>query len=145
MTQEGYLAWGNKYNIGVPLIDNQHKNLLKLINKLLNTIQEQGTPKDVGISIKYLQQFVIVHFGTEERLMQRNKYAGLNSHKKQHEIFIKKLNALSKEYENFGASKELKIKLTRELWWWFKNHILDTDLKLGGFLKSNNVKTENSL
>ncbi|MFC1513661.1 bacteriohemerythrin [candidate division KSB1 bacterium] len=144
MTQDGYTAWGQSYSIGVPIIDNQHKNLFLQINLLLSSIKDESIQVNLRKSILFLQQYVEAHFGTEERLMQNHNFSGLNFHKKEHEYFIKKLHTFSKEYENSGVSKDLKMRLAKELWVWFKEHVMKTDLKLGDFLKSKNVHKDES-
>ena len=68
--------------------------------------------------------------------MQKHEYTGLETQKKQHAYFIKRIDAFSDEYTQYGSSKELAIQITKELWRWFKEHILKVDREFGDFMRS---------
>ncbi|MCP4728278.1 MAG: hemerythrin family protein [bacterium] len=135
------IKWDDKIDIGIPWIDNQHKKLLELLNVLLNVllnavVHDKGF-EEAGKSITFLKNYTKAHFGTEESLMQKHKYPGRETQKKQHKYFAEKMDKYVDDYAQGGASKELAVKVAKELWEWFKHHITKEDIKFGEFLKAN--------
>ena len=72
--------------------------------------------------VKYTKE----HFSTEEKLMTENKYSELDRHKREHELFIKKISGYLKNCNknNFDVSSELTEFLQR----WFIHDILENDI-----------------
>ncbi len=135
MENEIKIAWGDKYSIGYPIIDSQHKNLLKHIGDLLKIVANKGKKTEVGKTFRFLQKYVVSHFATEEGIMLKTGFSGYAEHKKKHEELLEKVNLFVKEYDLRGASDALLIRTTKELWEWYKNHLLKVDKELGDFLK----------
>jgi len=131
------IKWDNKIDTGIPWIDNQHKKLLERLNVLLNAVVHDKGFEETGKSITFLKEYTKAHFGTEESLMQKHKFPGRETQKKQHKYFIEKMDKYVDDYAQGGASKELAVKVAKELWEWFKNHITQEDIKFGEFLKAN--------
>ena len=133
------IKWDDGLTVGVPWIDNQHKKLLERVNALLNSIIHDDNYDEVGKSVKFLENYVKAHFGTEEGLMQKQYYPGYDVQKRQHELFIKKIHDFSEMHEKSGSSKELAMQVARELWRWFKGHILKKDQEYGDFLRTKGI------
>ena len=85
---------GKRLVLGIPIIDSQHKELVVLANELnykclrhnKDTVKE-GFVCAVRGSINYVK----VHFSTEEKIMERVGFPGLEQHKLQHQGFIAKI------------------------------------------------------
>ena len=66
--------------MGVPSLDEQHKNLISLVNKL-NDAMKSGRGKDVlGDILAKLVNYTKTHFAAEEQLMRMHSYPDLASH-----------------------------------------------------------------
>ncbi|MCL2763520.1 MAG: bacteriohemerythrin [Treponema sp.] len=84
------ISWSNTFACGVKLIDDQHKELVELVNEMFNHVsgneeQEREYLNDVmQKAIKYIK----VHFATEEKIMTLTKFSGYASHKRAHNGFI---------------------------------------------------------
>lgn len=100
------LIWNEQYNIGVPIIDKEHKKLLHILNKLFDFGQEEEKSHFAcQEAIKYFKDHAIEHFADEEAYMASIGYPGLEAHKRIHRDFRKRLlPALEKELEQTGYS-----------------------------------------
>lgn len=101
-----HLVWNEHYNIGVPLIDKEHKKLLHILNKLFDFGQkEEKSHFACQEAIKYFKDHAIQHFADEEAYMASIGYPGLETHKRIHRDFRgRMLPALEKELEQTGYS-----------------------------------------
>ncbi len=130
------VQWTPDLAVGVTLIDDQHKELFKRINQLLEA-SSQGKGKDeVGKVLQFLSDYVITHFGTEEKAMIQHGYGGITAHKAEHLAFLRDFGDLAKGFETQGASTTLLIAVQRRVIDWLNNHIRQSDKALGAFLKT---------
>jgi hemerythrin len=129
----------------VAWIDGQHQKMLDRIIKLLNAILQEKSASEVGYTMKFLQNYVVGHFSTEEKYMQEYDYPETQNHKLQHVSFIKTFKDFQKEYGKTGATKNFAIRIECELWEWYKNHISSSDKKFGEFLKIKNAPDTTAL
>ena len=77
--------WEIKYKIGIEIIDNQHKELFSIIDKLLAAIYEKKGKCEILKIDQYLISHIKEHLETEENLMAINNYPLYNEHKNNHE------------------------------------------------------------
>jgi len=135
--------WNDKFSIGIPWIDSQHKKLLEQINILLDSIVKDKKLEECSKILKFLQNYVSAHFGTEENFMIKHEYPGYKSHKKEHTKFISMIDNFADDYQDRGATQEFVKKVAKNLWEWYKNHILKSDYAFGEFLRSRKFIYDN--
>lgn len=119
--------WSDEYSVGNEVLDNQHKYLLELGNKIQTA--------DVGQArafVMELYKYIRVHFTREEAHMKAIGFPGLDEHKEQHEHLITDLNALSQDFvpEKLDA-------LIAFLHTWLVNHVLHEDKAYFRFARSH--------
>ncbi|MFP5222378.1 MAG: bacteriohemerythrin [Acidobacteriota bacterium] len=68
------LEWDDSMAVGVYLIDEQHKELVVLINNIADAIQSGASVSEVSRFIRRFYNYTIVHFQTEESLMDHTSY-----------------------------------------------------------------------
>ena len=74
---------------GNELIDNEHKELIDRVNKLVESC-ENGKEKVTAVkTLDFLMDYTEFHFSDEEKLQQEVGYDKLEQHKGQHEDFKK--------------------------------------------------------
>ena len=79
---------------GNDMIDEQHKELIDRIDKLLICCEE-GVGKVQAIKmLDYLAEYTEFHFGDEEKLQEQVSYPAITEHKAQHAQFKKAVNEL---------------------------------------------------
>ena len=121
------MDWEDKYSVKVLEMDNQHKKIMDMINKL-HDAQEQGHgPEVVGATINELVSYTVNHFKDEEALMERENFPELAKHKIIHQQLVKQVGDLSEEFKSKGV--EVLPKLMAFLKTWLTGHILGIDMK----------------
>ncbi len=105
---ENQLVWNERYNIGVHVIDREHKKLFRILNKLFAFgQQETKRPWVCRETVKYFKEHAISHFLEEEEYMASVGYAGLDTHIRIHRNFREiTLPALERELEQMEYSEE---------------------------------------
>lgn len=96
--------WRDSYNIGVDIIDREHRRLFKIINKLF-VFQEEEKDSQWACQegIKFFKGHATKHFADEEAYMESIGYEGLEAHRKIHDNFRENiLPALEHELERTG-------------------------------------------
>ena len=113
------LVWQDDLNIGIEVIDNQHKRIVEMLNHL--HVAQQGLQRlAVAEVIDELVDYTMSHFAFEEELMEEAGYPFCAAHKRVHEIFGKRVS----DYRlRFQAGEDVTTMLSR----WLFNHIRGDD------------------
>ena len=133
-----FVEWEDKYKIGIKEVDEQHMNLVKIINDLYDglssgKVDRTATFKSVA---KKAVEYVKNHFTTEEKYMIQYEYSGLENQKKRHTEFIYKLLSSVKSYEQGKSLAPSQFLFFLKDWW--LNHVGVEDKKFGQFLQNKN-------
>jgi hemerythrin len=134
MAENNIVAWNNSYSVGIPLIDDQHKELINLTNKLFNScIQGNESSKVIFMrTIRGAVDYVGYHFSTEEKVMERINYPGIATHKKEHADFVKEVLHEVEEFKN--GKKFTPISFVHYLKDWVLSHIAVSDKQMGNYI-----------
>lgn len=102
------LVWQDRYNLGVEVIDKEHKKLFSILNKLFDFgKQEEKSQWVCQEAIKYFRDHAIKHFADEEAYMLSVNYEGFDMHRRIHRNFRDRtLPALERELELTKYSEE---------------------------------------
>lgn len=130
------LEWTQDLSTDSDEIDNQHKELFRRINSLLDACNQGKGREEVGKTLQFLEDYVITHFSAEEEYMQRYNYHGYSTHKAQHLGFIKDFTDLKKQLQEEGPAIQVIIRTNHLLVDWILNHIRRIDKTMGAFLKT---------
>ena len=130
------VQWTPDLAVGVSLIDDQHKELFKRIDQLLEASSQGKGRDEIEKLIRFLSDYVVTHFGTEEKAMIQHGYGGITAHKGEHLAFVRDFGNLAKSYKTNGASTTLVLALQRRVIDWLNHHIRQSDKALGAFLKT---------
>ena len=116
------IEWSDEFSVGVEELDHQHKQLVNLINKLIDNrgapIDSETMPRVLGGLLNYVQQ----HFSLEEELMAKHDFPGLEDHRKHHMGFTEALINMVNNSEDVSA-EELLVYLDE----WLRSHIIHDD------------------
>lgn len=72
----------------VTVIDQQHKKLVNMFNKLNEAVENNESRENIYQIIDDIISFTRVHFATEEQIMARSGYLGIEAHKEMHQQLI---------------------------------------------------------
>ncbi len=123
-TRESLIAWSDEYSLGLPEIDEQHKVLFAVLNKLWISIVNRGSREEQLVILDELERYTVSHFTAEEVFMRATNYADFEEHKKAHKAFV---DRLAQEKRNVLAGGSLSLDLLKVLKDWLADHILVTD------------------
>jgi hemerythrin len=129
---DDFVTWEERYALGIPFIDQQHKELLRLTNQLFTACQGGTANEMFRETIKAMVKYVAEHFGAEEAMMERIKFPELAEHKKEHESFVQKV---LEDVRNFEAGRSfVPNAFVRFLKEWVLTHIAMTDKKYADYI-----------
>ena len=126
--------WREEYSIGVDSIDQEHKRLFRIINKLFDFKEEEKDNQwTCQEGIKYFKGHAMKHFADEEAYMASIGYEGLEQHRRIHQDFRKNiLPALEQELEQTGYSQEAMEHFLGVCAGWLVGHTLTEDQAITG-------------
>ncbi len=129
------VEWTPDLATGVSAIDEQHKELFRRIDHLLEAWKQGDAGIEVDRVIRFLNDYVVEHFGNEEQFMTQFAYGSASAHKAQHELFVATFVKLKNRYMAEGPTPDLLEDTNQLLVDWLKNHIKYADKALGLYLK----------
>jgi len=132
-----HFEWKDAYSVKVKIIDEQHKNLFKIIDELYQSILAGNQKENLPEILKQLNDYANYHFSTEEKYFKKFNYKEADVHIAIHQTFKKRLagmeaKASNKNFDGF----ELLVFLQN----WWVNHILDIDKKYSENFNQHGLK-----
>lgn len=91
---------------------------------------QQGKEK-IEETLKFLKDYTVEHFSSEEQLMKDIDFPELTEHQKTHAEFVQTVLELEETVKTKGVSVLSTIKLNRTLTDWLINHIHKCDKLIG--------------
>lgn len=135
---ENAFEWSEEYSVHNTLIDEQHKQLFKIIYELFAAIKSQSTKEKIGEILTKLIEYAGYHFATEEKYFKLFDYENADEHIQEHEKFADKMQELQKRYVSHEA--EVSFELIDFLEDWLVDHIHDADQKYVECFTSHGLK-----
>ena len=78
------MEWDDRLSVGVASIDDQHKQLIKLVNTLYQALQNGQGNEVLCQTYADLVDYTLTHFSHEEAMMREAGYPGAVDHCRQH-------------------------------------------------------------
>lgn len=129
--------WDDRLSVGVKSIDDQHKELVKMVNKLSEAMAAAKGQDVLGQIFDGLVKYTVTHFAHEEKLMADHGYPASIDHKKKHTDLKAQAVALQAKAKT-GASI-VTLETLHFLKDWLLTHIKGTDKAFGTFLNSKGI------
>jgi hemerythrin len=133
-----FFDWKDSYSVGVAEMDQQHKKLIDLINKLYEAMKVGKAANELDSVIGEMVTYTKFHFGAEEKLMTTHGYPGLLAQKGEHKIFTEKAMEFQQQIQS--GKKTISIEVMNFLKDWLTKHILGNDQKYTKFFNDKGVK-----
>lgn len=131
------IIWRDDMNVGVEIIDHQHKYLVCLINIIEAGVNCHLEKSLFVEQLSQLEAYTHFHFDQEEKFQVQNKFPHYESNKNEHKQLIQKLGEIFGDL-NSGGNVTLRQKdignLFEILKGWLLDHILVEDMKMKDFL-----------
>lgn len=120
--------------IGVEAIDDEHRELFRIINEtqelLDNQVLSDKYDHIIGM-VDRLQQYAEEHFRHEEEYMESIRHPELNLQKRQHLFFCDKINSITNSFSSDHEQQTVLEDLLHYLVTWLYRHIISSDLMIG--------------
>lgn len=124
-----FLQWDDKLDVGVDKMNDQHKRLIDIMNKLHEDNSNGAAKATLLKDATELATLAIKHFREEEQYMESIGYEGLDSHKRIHAALEKTLG------EHMAAIQRPTGAFSDEFFYflrsWLRAHIAGIDVKYG--------------
>ena len=117
--------WKDTYSVGIEALDDQHRLLLDLINKLGDLADapdavQSGAFGALNAMIRYAQN----HFRTEESYFEKYSYPKYSQQKAEHDAFVGDTFSMAQALEESDLSFGSIILFLED---WYADHILGFD------------------
>lgn len=131
------IEWSDRYSVNVRELDEQHKKLIAMINRLYEAmLANRG--RDVQLEIaSEMVTYAEHHFATEEQYMLRFDFAGYENHLKEHEQFT--AEAIDLKVRLASGGPVLTMEILNLLKSWLQHHILGTDKQYAGHFNAHGL------
>jgi hemerythrin len=131
--------WKEEYSVGVEKLDQQHRQILEIVDKMTRQAGTSTDPKIISEALTAMLQYARQHFTTEEELMAEHDYPETEQQKRQHSYFLKRTAELS--IRAMEAKQSTAIEIMEFLGNWWLIHILKWDMKYKEFFKEKKLHT----
>lgn len=128
-----HLAWTSELEIGIEVIDNQHRRIVDYINALHDASITKDR-KQIGYVIEQLIEYTLSHFAFEEELQEQAGYPFVKAHQKVHQLFARRVGEFQQRFELGEDVSEPLLTLLRT---WLINHIRRDDADYSELVKAN--------
>jgi len=133
-----FIKWTDDLSVGVELFDNDHKELISIINRLHDSISVRAQQAVLSSLLNDLLKYTIFHFGHEEGYMIQYGYPGYEKHKVEHEGLVSKVEDYIGQIASGRSS--FSLSLMGFLKEWLVNHIMKSDRDYKEFFSEKGVK-----
>ncbi len=130
------IVWTEDLAVGIPEIDDQHKELFRQINLLIEACHLGRGADAVGQVLAFLDSYACLHFSTEENYMRKYQFPGAEGHLRQHQEFIVNLTEVKARFAQDGPGVHIVVITNRILAGWLNTHIRRSDKVLGAHIKA---------
>ncbi len=123
--------WNENFNTGIELVDQQHKILVDILNRLAVSLANLSGPSILNGIFDELADYAVYHFESEEKIwdeyLKDDEWA--RNHKDTHSDFIGDVLKIKENPENKDLD-DVVYEVVSYLSKWLAYHILETDTRL---------------
>lgn len=126
---ETFFKWDqSRLTTHVDAMDNEHKKLIEIMNKLYDRNENKASKTELGSIIRELASWTVTHFDHEEKFFDTLQYSQAAVHKKIHRDLIERLQGHQAEFEKTGTLSPAFFQFLKT---WLTAHIMGVDTKYG--------------
>ena len=130
------ITWTPALDTGITEIDDQHRELVRLINALHAAVRSGDPSAPWEQTHEQLVDYVSIHFRDEEQRMAQASYPFLHEHHQQHGAFAIKLVRMARQEGGVASADGLLAFLKT----WLIDHIQGTDQRYVPFLLNHGIR-----
>ena len=133
-----HMEWTAAYSVGVEDIDDQHRRLISIINRLLATGAGTSSSDEILAVLSDLVDYTDYHFRTEDNYMMENEYPLFLTHRKEHLAYLKKMGDFVAALER--KEDDLLDDILAYLTDWWETHITKSDMRYARYIQKQSNK-----
>ncbi len=126
------IEWRDDFQLGIPSVDYEHRELIKLINELYDNYANNVSSTTVLHFLGEIYAKIASHFALEEKIMKEQGYDQFADHKADHEKLLDDICDFMDDFENNQEFEEGVFGELLELW--FVEHFRTKDARLHKFI-----------
>ena len=127
------IEWRDEFQLGIPSVDHEHRELIKLINKLYASYLKTDSRLTVLDFLGELYARIASHFALEEKIMKEQGYDQYEIHKSDHEKLLDDICDIMDDVEQDEKFEDGVFGELLELW--FVEHFRTMDARLHKFIR----------
>lgn len=127
------IEWDDRFSVGLPAVDHEHRELIGLINETHARIGRPGAELTVPDFLGEIYARISAHFALEETIMRRRKYDEFATHKADHERLLDDIRDIMDTFD-YGAVYD-ETAFAERLRRWFMEHFKTHDARLHRYLR----------
>ncbi|XXJ21013.1 bacteriohemerythrin [Desulfovibrio caledoniensis] len=134
------IEWHESHSVGVPSIDEQHKRLMALTNRLFQAIMNEAGEAALEGILNELADYVSYHFTHEEELLRKYGYPEdlLTEHEAEHKALTDEVHRYIALYRKDPANLDLSVYVfLRD---WTTEHMSRSDSEYSEFLVAHHAE-----
>ncbi len=128
------IEWSPGLSVGIARIDAEHQELVKVFNDLQRAMRQGTGSESLVRTLRFLGEYAVVHFRTEESLMRLHRYPGFDVHRAAHDGFKEDFGRLLKETLSTDHRVAKTMEVSQRLLDWLITHIAKMDKEMGAYL-----------
>ena len=133
----GLLKWSNESSVGIETVDNEHRELIDVINELCDAVQKGHEREQTGQLLHRLIECARGHFTSEEAMLLATDYPELAEHTEQHQSLLVEVEELAARFVHDGLI--LSERSLNFLHYWFEDHLVNDDRSYSAWIKKHGM------
>jgi len=133
-----FMTWKDNLSVGVKQLDEDHKNLVGMINELHEAMRAGKGAATLDKILGGLVEYTKTHFAREEEFFKKTGYPQAASHRQEHEALTQRVTEVQNKHKA-GTNGSLSIEVLDFLKDWLVKHIQGSDQSYGPFLNSKGI------
>lgn len=132
------ISWTDKFSVGVERLDEQHRRLVGMINRLIDGHLAGEGGASLSELLADMAEYAREHLAMEEELLRRYRYPHLDAHLAGHDSFRENVAQFCLA-TNLGV-EAIPENILRYLREWLLHHVLEDDMAYRPFLLQRGVQ-----
>jgi hemerythrin len=133
------MKWTEDLSVGNPLIDEDHRNLFDLLERLHLDMSSGQINQETQSIVDALREYTEAHFSREEAFMRNIGYPHYAGHKAEHDRFVSEVCALQSRMARGARTAQLDI--DQFLVGWLREHVMVRDMALAAAIRADGVSS----
>ena len=125
------IVWKPEYDLGIPILDEQHRGVVSVINSLYFGMQNKHGASMLSPIIGMIHEYTRIHFDLEEDFQRSCDFPNAISHRALHGELTKAMSAIGKESISNRDPREFMEFLKK----WWVDHICNKDREFLNYLR----------